>query len=1213
MQSFLCRVMTVVFALNCLAPAPGWAQAAAASRENVSAKIQERLGQTVSQQLEDSVAKAAEKLAYAESISEMKQAIVDMHKAMDKKHAAEQQQKRLQEQQKNLEERFVAQRSSTYVAPRANPNAFVKSAKNEVLARLEKDELPLEDLINYIDPFDPSEYKTQNAIYAGEILGNSLDSFIAQPDYETIASLSWFLPSIQLRVMYRLSQLQGKSYSSIDDVMAVGTLRIALWKMHNFYLQTQQPDPIQMEESAASADETYRWERAMKDSPVAFFYSSKTDLASLPPNLYARIMEQFLSELSALKAKKPAEGSLEYQLMMSLAEYAATYAMLTDPAKIKNIVGLFDEGAKRSLKGKVVAGKFQQPYSAILNNIFTTVFEATKYMAADSAQWDQVITMLADFSNPEKYSVPTRIFALEAASLLYGSPSTCQAGNASAPKYPVFVRCNSGSSQTADKYRALFAQRTVDLYAPLTRTHYLSIEDYGLDSKQMQMLADKLAYIYNGFANDDLKMDYSRPRMKNSYALDQGQDGKSLILNDKDSIPRLVPVNRGQQFQLPDGSLKTISGFGRTSDGQWVEMQLKNGLNSKKVSDEYTSQFALFVGNAVFWIYGGEIFALLGTAYRTTKGAMIALPKAVKAAATANKGRRALAFSVEIQKGVRFANLSKTLARNGVTMAAIRTVEKPVSKASRKLPVKTDYAPELVDKTQFITSQHALKGQYSKWNPKRWVGMKPPQITRFSFQQFTPGFGWQAGTAEVAGTSLSKGVHSWDDWRKLRAGFQSLQDPAQHAFPQFFDYAARKALQQEVRLTQAMTQAAKNGAFNLWVPVKTPVYGAATAAESEAVTWWNFTRLGRPGNEVAWEGAHNVLITPTVSSQAARARALDPTKMPNAVELYAEQIQNGSWQQALIKHYFNEVERKGISKYLLPKYVPNANYWKEVGSNWRFGLSAGRAVGGNTRFWQGFKANMIFFTAWAGLDMGTYPFMKSWVAANAAKDQQKEMDKHGDAFDPKKLEADNQAAQAEQKALKEAGVAVNDNTMSTFADVSGNTKETSEGALLVFPILSARYYLMPEGFGKMSFVSEQDAAVLKQMASRIQLNRSLREQNKVRQEKYAKMEEEFKAQQREMMKQQLLEDQQMYEMFFQQFGPAAKNEITALFNDYRNQMMTILDSPQSLEQQYAQITPLQEKFSLKLQQKLEEYMRMSELLQEQKEQEISEEEYIPEF
>ena len=1231
MQSFLCRVMALVFLFNCMLPAPGaWAQPRVSS-DQIRQLVNQSVTEQLEEQLESSVAAASEELQYAQTPAEIATAISKLHSAVEVRAAFNKQ----EEAKQKLRESLVAPRSSTYVAPPFNPYKDYKSFnQNEVLQKLAKDELTVDDMINYIDPFEPADYDLQNLIYASEVLGNSIDAVLVQPDELVISQMNGLILFAQLRVLYRLEKLSKKAPASIYDAMALGSLRITLWKLHNFYVQTGQKDPLLAPEIGDPlSNSSFPAPQFNDELPwiATNSWAQREIPFQLPPDIYQQINHQFLTELSTIKSHNPKEGSAEYQVMLSLADYATVYAMLEDPSQITPLVKLFDEGAKRSLiSGKVVPGKFQQPYSPVLNDIFTSVYESVKYLVSDSAVWSQIIFMLKDFSDPAQYSLPTNIFALEAASLMYSQSQNCQAAaGAAAADYPVFLRCNSGNMQN-DTLRPLFARRTADLYAPLTRTHYLAMKDYGLDSQQMQMLADKLAFIYNGFANDDLKWDYSRPRMKGSYVLDKGEDGKSLILNDTNSIPRLLPTDGGgHQFQLPDGSLKTISGFARTSDGTWVEMQLKNGLNAKKASDEANAKFFWFVGNAIFWIYGGEVLTFIGTAYRTTKGAMLALPKALKTAAQANKGRRALSFGVEIQKGVRFANLAKTLNKNAVTLQVERITEKTVKGSQKRMPAPQSYTPAMESTFKTITTHQALKGKYSKWNPKRWVGKEPAPITRFSFEQPIPGFGGvRQGTVEVTGTSLDKGVRSWDDWRKLRSsfrpldvpppntstealstftrGFRSSADPKAIVFPRFYDYTTRKQMFQELRLTNAITKAAKGGAFNAWVPIKTPVFeGTAGTASGETVTWWNVTRLGAPGNELA-AGFNHIVLTPAIGGKAARITSIDPTKLKNAIEIPLQRVTSNTWQPTVIHHYFNEVERTGIGKYLLPKYVPNANYWQTAKSNWRFALPVLKNTASNTRFWQGLVGNMVFFGAWAGLDMVTYPPMQGWIMSAAKEDQEKAMAKFGDAFDPEKLKED---VQRQEEQAQQAGVDASQNaSLSTYQDVSAAVKQSSEGALLTFPIIGVRHAL-PEGFGNLSFVTEQDEAKLAQMASQLQLNRALVKQAQAQQEKFAQAEKEMKEEYLQMILATVEIDQASYEDYASRYGGENyKKDITAIFNEYKKRITQTMNSDEPLETVNNKLNTIQQDIQNKLTQKIEEIARMIELLQQQA---VEEEEYLP--
>lgn len=1160
MQSFLCRLLVLVFTFNCIAPTPGaWAQSAPRKAGEpmvpptraTAAKLTDRLNEQIAQQMEDSLTAAVEAFQTAESTQDLANAIVQLHEAMDARHAQEQKIKRLQEEQQRQEERernrYVAQRSSTYVAPRLNPNMRIaqKHPQNEVLARLAKDDLLITDMIDYIDPFDPAQNSLQNTVYASEILGNSIDAFLQQPDEATIAELNGILPMAQLRVLYRLNKLSKNGTSSVDNIMAVGSLRIALWKLHTYFTRTNQKDPLlePKKSSSAAAPATMTRNNWMKDGPMSFSiqnpaFARQQAAFTLPEDIYNKINNQFISELNALKAKDPKEGDEEYQYLLAVADYATVYAMLANPLRVKNIVQLFDGGVKRSLRGAPRPTKFQQQYSPVLNAIFTAVFESTKYSPRHSGDWNGTIEMLKDFSDPEQYSIPTRVFALEAASLLFRPFNSETLKTQKKQPFPTFFTVNSGN--TDESTRRLFANRTADIYCPLTYTHYLAIEDYGLDSKQMQMLADKLAYIYDGFY-------------------------------DISSTQIHMPGQDPHQYSTK------------------CAMVMKNQPNAKKVDDENGVKFVTFVGNAIFWIYGGEIFALVGTAFRVTKGAMVALPSAVKAASAANKGRRALSFGVEIQKGVRYARTMEKLNKAGVTVLAettgTRLVTRPVSSqaaanGTKLLPGATGgkagkVAMETVEET--FTQTKAIRSMR---------GLRNQNLTNLTFSQPLPGFSAQLGTVNPAAREMLKGgIKNYNQWRKVS---HSLIGADGQAFRLAnLTSAEINALRTEAQLMLATRQAAQNGVFDLWLPLAPK--GAPINAAGQ---WHNISKFGVPQDmtlAVSAEGMTGA-ISESISMGAHRVGKgvyanlpTNPMEFSTTLGLPGMQSMQ-DWVPSLTKHLMETKQFSVLGEYALK----------------------------NTRFWSGFNQNLKFFGAWAGLDMMTYPYMQNWVIKTATEDQTAEMKKYGDAFDPKKLAQDQDAQKEQELEIIAAGGAVNNNAMSAYNDIAAARDNSSEGALIVFPILAGRHSLSNHGIGKFSFVSDQDKATFEVMAARIQMNRALREQGKVRKMQWAEMEKQAQAQLRDAFKEQIDADRAMYEEYFLSVsGTAAKNRITALFKDYEAKIMAVLDSSASPDAQYEKITQAQQDIEKALKKEIDDVNRMNELLMQEQQKAVSEEEYIP--
>ena len=364
MQSFLCRVMALVFVLNCILPAPGaWAQPRVSS-DQIRQLVNQSVTEQLEEQLESSVAAASEELQYAQTPAEIATAISKLHSAVEVRAAFNKQ----EEAKQKLRESLVAPRSSTYVAPpKALSFHVARPKENEVLEKLKKNELTIDEMLNYIDPFDPEKYDIQNIIYASEVLGNSVDSFLASPDYLFLEELNSLVLFAQLRVLYRLEKLSKKAPASIYDAMALGSLRITLWKLHNFYVQTGQKDPLLAPEIGDPlSNSSFPAPQFNRELPwiATNSWAQREIPFQLPPDIYEKINQQFLSELKALKAKNPEETSTEYQMLLSLADYATVYAILQNPSYVRKIVKVFDEGAKRSLiSGKVVPGKFLQQYN----------------------------------------------------------------------------------------------------------------------------------------------------------------------------------------------------------------------------------------------------------------------------------------------------------------------------------------------------------------------------------------------------------------------------------------------------------------------------------------------------------------------------------------------------------------------------------------------------------------------------------------------------------------------------------------------------------------------------------------------------------------------------------------------------------------------------------------------------------------------------------
>lgn len=73
-----------------------------------------------------------------------------------------------------------------------------------------------------------------------------------------------------------------------------------------------------------------------------------------------------------------------------------------------------------------------------------------------------------------------------------------------------------------------------------------------------------------------------------------------------------------------------------------------------------------------------------------------------------------------------------------------------------------------------------MQNEYSRWNPKRWVGMNPNrQIVGVDFYQILPGGAQNVGSVNFTGrlASLQNGVKDYDMLRLMSHGVQGMQKP----------------------------------------------------------------------------------------------------------------------------------------------------------------------------------------------------------------------------------------------------------------------------------------------------------------------------------------------------------------------------------------------------------------------------------------------------
>lgn len=1129
MQSFFCRVLAVVFALNCVLPTPSaWAQARRPSgqKNTTGTTAKPNVGAAVSQaankQLPTQINQTRKRFEDRNRTYYQRFQDLDKLHQLKKKEADNQaaEEKRAQEQafaayQRDVRSGAVMERDATYVAP-AVPVLPLQRPTNDVLDLLAKDELTLQNMGDFIDPMgNTNDSFLMNTVYAAEALGNTVDYMLqavksGNADKAALEEFNNDLESVYLRMAYREGMLSSLPHESMIRTMAVGSLRIAMLKVHNYLLAMQKSDPLVTSQTLPGRGKPYtrtEYVEVMERKPGLdgqFFIVTKrvpkkvTDyvkqsVSVFPPTHFKETQNKYFKEMAAAAQKGLEPSDEKYQDVVALADYATKYTLLSDPASVGILVKSFDKGVKDT--------DFKADNAPVVNQIIAGIVDEVRQEARGSQKWNNAMQFFKNFSDPKVYSLSTRVIALEAASVLMGN----QAGKE--------------MSKGEFAFRKTFARRAADLYEPLQGSYY---KDYGLDSKQMQALSDKLADIYNQFATEPLKLEEytnngSKPVAGIKGLISPGEKGLIIANNPNTSIPAIAPSNQGNMVQNPDGSIRMIYGYIYTSKGRWVEIAQHNGLNKAKVDKENTAAFFWFVGEAVLWVYGGTLIEAASQAFRFARGAMLALPKALNAAAKSNKGRALLTFRVELTKAGRLASYTSKAVNNNVTMA-VRYIETGKAPATT-LPSKVGEGLAPVVKTKTIaqpgkSSMRFLQNEYSRWNPRRWVGMTPNrQIVGVDFEQVLPGGVVNKGSINFTGrlASLQNGVKDYDMLRLMNHGVQGMQKTEGMMYPWLkLSVPELRAAQAYSRMQGISFDAAKSGGLDGWVNIRIPVYGSdkmpvlatqpgATGVAMES-SWWNITKLGKPGNDLF---STDVVVAPAMSRTAART-AFDPLSIPGAVKFPAQMLANGQWAEQVGQQYFRiaNYNNKFLDSFM-PRLVPTKAFTKEFFSNPRFAWSMGKAWLKTSYFVQGLKSNLLFFGGLAGADYVIYPYMKFHITNEGQKEVQAEMasPKYGGAYDPDKLKQDEQNQEAALAQLKAEGQDYNPKQMDAYETVSGAEKESSEGMFMGSPIIFGREALGKLGVMDNMYVTMPLVKRLQYQAASVNFNRALGEGNKIKNQK----------------------------------------------------------------------------------------------------------------
>ena len=530
---------------------------------------------------------------------------------------------------------------NTYYQPHVNVGRVIDIETNitveKFLDRVKQNQLSVVDLVEEMDPLTLEEYDDSGELkiirdltpsiksnasylvtaYAAEVILNTLNS-LSEEDTNSPEVLD-LLARIQARAIYRLDHLpDGLNENAI---MARGTLRTLLNRISVIYNQAGRKDP------AVNASELAR---------------------------------NFLNEARAIKnEKKTKPGTTNYALLKLHLEYAVRYSVLANQSQtLTDLVELFEQDPTRPFP----RDKFETDYVEVLGTIFSGVVETIKLFPIEQDALNAMTTWLVTMAKPAQ-DINTRVLAISASGLLNIDKSksafTAEAKETLSNKEKFY--------KMSEIQRATIVQYAVDIYASLTNSGPYGMSSYGLDSKQMQTLANDLAL--------------SIERLLPVSGLEAVWSGDR---NNFTPASRTSTINNFDKNQHMDQAGKTIQKpiFLYGSDRRLWPIYYKNNPNPRNVDEENSWAAFRFVAESVLWAIGIGAIVKVARALSLVRGAVSFLPRAIRAANAAQKGKKWGRFTTQLRKGWKYgASVNSTLARGGAAVQTVRT-EKTVVKAA---------------------------------------------------------------------------------------------------------------------------------------------------------------------------------------------------------------------------------------------------------------------------------------------------------------------------------------------------------------------------------------------------------------------------------------------------------------------------------------------------------------------------------------------------
>ena len=549
--------------------------------------------------------------------------------------------------------------------------------------RIQAPDFTVYELLEYLDPYSEADYDPILTTVAAETLVSWLD--IVRNNYSddpiAVEGITVFFEEIEQRVLFRLAKLKGKSVTKLTDneVRAMGSLRMVLEQLNEFYLKVLVKYPKLKQVHA-------------EHSVFADRFGGGIEQREMNAQLGA------LKALGkALEEKGVSGESALYNPLKTMTIYAAALALFRD--KTGSLLGIdgnqwttmevvfqtiesIKEDEKRKMP-EVPFGPYVQNKALLLVALASFLNEHLTKEDLSGERGANFVELLKKFAAVNKNnSTPMVVTAAEMAAFF-----STKRGLVIGPK---------------DK--ALFAKAVESVYC------------------RSSVHTQNWLYNANGVKQDlgstpSSIAGVSQPKMARLFWVDFGfgdiqqhaefMRGLAKIHKQLGGAPIVYkPVNpRADDIVFWDergGGSGTVRRYEQLPAGEFYykcEFDEKYKMSDMMEQKHTGRLFLAIMSEIVLWYSFDWAFTIggrfIGLVFRSSSATVRTLPQAIRVAGDiSNKGRRAGAFLGEIRKAVRQANVFRRFDRAGVAVVAAsragskvrEVVTSPITRADRLLP-----------------------------------------------------------------------------------------------------------------------------------------------------------------------------------------------------------------------------------------------------------------------------------------------------------------------------------------------------------------------------------------------------------------------------------------------------------------------------------------------------------------------------------------------